>query len=86
MFPLLDMHLYLGFNFHICNYFMNQHKQITTPVNVSTKLLKIKKNSRTPFAKHSVLSRNLTWAVCWYGDPIIDCQNVTITVFISLIL
>ena len=38
MFPLHDINLYLGFNFHVCNYFINQHKQITTPVKYKTML------------------------------------------------
>ena len=38
MFPLHDIYLYLGFNFHVCNYFVNQNKQITTPVKYKTML------------------------------------------------
>ena len=38
MFPLPDIHLYLGFNFGVSNYFINQHKQITTPVKCKTML------------------------------------------------
>ena len=38
MFLLHDIHLYLGFNFHVCHYFINQHKQISTPVKYKTML------------------------------------------------
>ena len=38
MFHLHDIHLHLGFNFHVCNYFINQHKQITTQVKYKTVL------------------------------------------------
>ena len=39
MFPLHDIRLYLGFNFHVCDYFIIQHKQITTPVKYKTMLV-----------------------------------------------
>ena len=32
MFSLHDIRLHLGFNFHVCNYFINQYKQVTTQV------------------------------------------------------
>ena len=39
MFPLQDIRLYLGFNFHVCNYFINQYKQVTAQVKYKTMLM-----------------------------------------------
>ena len=39
MFSLHDIRLHLGFNFHVCNYFINQYKQVTTQVKYKTMLV-----------------------------------------------
>lgn len=45
MFPLHDIRLDLGFNFHVCNYFISQYKSSIQNY-VSAKLMSNKKISR----------------------------------------
>ena len=39
MFPLHDIRLHQGFNFHVRNYLTNQFKQVTTQVKYKTMLV-----------------------------------------------